>query len=44
MAAFVKTFGFLKKFPKRGIVTDSTEPKQIEDYETLKPDFSNQCC
>ena len=42
MEAFIKMFGFLKKHLKRGIVVDSTDPNQMSEYETLKPDFGYQ--
>ena len=44
MAAVVKTFGLLKKHPKRGVIVDSSELDQVGIHETLKPDFGNQCC
>ena len=42
MAAVMKTFGFLNKCPKRGVIIDSSEPDQIGEYKTLKPEFGNQ--
>ena len=44
MAAVVNSFGFLKKYSKRGIVIDSSEPKQIGEHKTFKPDFGYQHC
>ena len=41
MAVVMKTFGFLKKHPKRGVIICSSEPEQIGEHEMLKPDFSN---
>ena len=44
MAAVIKMFGHLKKYPKRGIVIDSTEPTHINNMEVIKPDYGNQYC
>ena len=41
LAAVIKIFEYLKKYPKRGIVIDSSEPTYINLMEVAKPDFGN---
>ena len=42
MKAAFKILGYLKKYPKRGIVIDCDEPIGLDDYEILEPDFGHQ--
>ena len=44
LAAVIKIFGYLKKYPKRGIMINFSKPMHINLMEVAKPDFGNQYC